>query len=85
MKESHRAAPPHYRLWAAFRGIVYLLVLGLAVSVIPRTTPLGWGATLAVMALFASLAIRWFYAAATGRLRPGMVRALDDDQTMGSV
>ena len=81
-----RPAPPaHYRLWAAFRGIVYFLVLAIAVPLIPRATPLGWGATLAVTALFASLGIRWLYAALTGRLRRGMREALENDQTMGSV
>ena len=81
-----RGGPPsHYRFWAAFRGIVYLLILLVAVLSIPRTTLLGWGATVAVIALFGSLSIRWLYAAVSGRLRSSMLRALDDDQTMGSV
>ena len=57
----------------------------MAVPLIPRTTPLGWGATLAVTVLFASLGIRWSYAAITGRLGRRMLEALDDDQTTGSV
>ena len=78
------APPPHYRLWAAFRGTVYLLILSVAVPLIPRTTILGWVATLVVTGLLAALGIRWLYAAFTGRLRQSMVDALDDDQTMGS-
>ena len=88
MTESPRrrdAPPSHYRLWAAFRGIVYFLVLAIAVPLIPRTTPLGWGATLAVTVLFASLGIRWSYAAITGRFRRRMIDALEDDQTTGSL
>ena len=76
--------PPHYRLWAAFRGIVYLLILAVAVPLIPRTTALGWAATLVVTGLLSALGMRWLYAAFTGRLRQSMVDALDDDQTMGS-
>ena len=76
--------PPHYRFWAAFRGIIYFLILAIAVPSIPRATPLGWGATLVVTALLAALGIRWLYAGLTGRLRGGMVDALEDDQTTGS-
>jgi hypothetical protein len=78
-------APSHYRVWAAFRGIVYFLVLAVAVPLIPRTTPLGWGAALVVSALLAALGTRWLYAARTGRFSRRMLEALDDDQTMGSV
>ena len=84
MNEPRREPPSHYRLWAAFRGTVYLLILAVAVPSIPRTTTLGWGATLVVTGLLAALGIRWLYAAFTGRLRQSMVDALDDDQTMGS-
>ena len=79
--------PSHYRLWAAFRGVLYLLMLAVAVTSIPRTTLLWWGATLAVTAVLASLGIRWLYAAASGRLSPRMLRAMDpdNDQTMGSL
>jgi uncharacterized membrane protein len=77
--------PPHYRVWAAFRAIVYFLILAVAVPLIPRTTPLGWGAALVVFALLAVPGTRWLYAALTGRFRQGMLEALDDDQTMGSV
>ena len=80
----HRALPSHYRLWAAFRGMLYLLILSVAVPLIPRTTTLGWGATLVVTGFLTALGIRWLYAAFTGRLRQSMVDALDDDQTMGS-
>ena len=76
--------PSHYQFWAAFRGIVYLLVLLVAVPAIPRATPAGWGVTLVVTVLLATLGIRWLYAALTGRVRQGMVDALEDDQTMGS-
>lgn len=79
-----RPAPSHYRLWAAFRGAVYLLILLVAVPLIPRTTTLGWVATLVVTGVLAALGIRWSYAAFTERLRQSMVDALDDDQTMGS-
>ncbi len=86
MNSTRRRDPPpsHYRFWAAFRGIIYLLILSIAVPMIPRATLLGWGATLVVTGLLAALGIRWLYAAFTGRLRPGMVDALEDDQTMGS-
>ena len=77
--------PSHYRVWAAFRGIVYFLILAVGVPLIPRTTHLGWGAALVVSALLAALGTRWLYAALTGRFRRGMLEALDDDQTMGSV
>ena len=76
--------PPHYRFWAAFRGILYFLILVIAVPAIPRTTPLWWGVTVVVTVLLAALGFRWVYAALTGRFRRGMVDALDDDQTMGS-
>ena len=39
---------------------------------------------LLVTGLLGALGIRWLYAAFTGRFRPGMVDALEDDQTMGS-
>ena len=77
--------PSHYRVWAAFRGIVYFLVLAVAVPLIPRTTPLGWGAALVVFALLAALGTRWLYAARTGRFSQRMLEALEDDQTMGCV
>ena len=77
--------PPHYRFWAAFRGIIYLLILAIAIPPIPRATALGWGATLVVTTLLAALAIRWLHAALTGRFRGRMVDALEDDQTMGSL
>ena len=79
-----RGPPSHYRLWAAFRGLVYFLILAVAAPPIPRTTTLGWVATLAVAGLLTALGIRWLHAAFTGRFRPSMVDALDDDQTMGS-
>jgi len=60
-------------------------VLAIAVPLIPRTTPVGWGAALVVAALLAALGTRWLYAAVTGRLSRSMLEALDDDQTMGSV
>jgi len=81
-----RQSPPsHYWVWAAFRGLVYFVVLAIAVPLIPRTTPLGWGAALVVSVLLTTLGTRWLYAALTGRLRRSMREALDDDQTMGSV
>jgi membrane protein implicated in regulation of membrane protease activity len=84
--QRHRQSPPsHYRVWAAFRGLVYFAVLAIAVPLIPRTTPLGWVAALVVSALLATLGTRWLYAALTGRLGRSMREALDDDQTMGSV
>lgn len=76
--------PPHYRFWAAFRGVLYFVILVIAVPAIPRTTPLGWGVSVVVTVLLATLGLRWLYAALTGRFRRGMVEALDDDQTMGS-
>ena len=60
-------------------------MLAIAVPLIPRTTPVGWGAALVVAALLAALGTRWLYAAVTGRLSRSMLEALDDDQTMGSV
>ena len=74
-----RGPPPHYRLWAAFRGIVYLLILSVAVPLIPRTTTLGWGATLAVIGLLGSLGMRWLYRSNHGlwmTIRPSVVRHL---------
>lgn len=61
-----------------------MLIVSIAVPMIPRATLLGWGATLLVTGPFGALGIRWLHAAFTGRLSPGMVDALDDDQTMGS-
>ena len=84
--EPLRPLPSHYRFWAAFRGVLYFLILVVAVPAIPRTTPLGWGATLVATVLLAALGSRWLYAAVTGRFRKGMVEALEKkDQTMGSV
>ena len=60
-------------------------MLAIAVPLIPRTTPVGWGAALVVAALLAALGTRWLYAVVTGRLSRSMLEALDDDQTMGSV
>jgi hypothetical protein len=79
-----QSPPPHYRVWAALRGFVYFVVLAIAVPLIPRTTPPGWGAALVVSVLPAVLGTRWVYAALTGRLGRSMLEALDDDQTMGS-
>ena len=84
--EPPRRLPSHYRFWAAFRGILYFLILVVAVPAIPRTTPLGWAATLVVTVLVVALGTRWLYAAVTGRFRRGTVDALEKkDQTMGSI
>ena len=80
-----QSAPSHYRVWAGFRGFVYFVVLAIAVPLIPRTTLLGWAATLVVAALLGALGTRWLYAALTGRLGRRMLEALEDDQTMGSL
>ena len=74
-----RSPVSHYRFWAAFRGILCLVILAMGVTLIPLSTPWGLATAAAATVLLAPLGIRWLYAATSGRLSQGMRRTLDKD------